>query len=141
MIHPAQWAQMKVGDFFRGYNWQGSPPVLECSVTEESLDNLPSLVCLSVADFFSQGNWTGQQSRPGGENLPTLHRPKAPPQPLSITASVADFCRGFQWQGRPLSQPLAIANSSPTKLEQLEQKAPVTKLEPAIGLEDLSDLF
>ncbi|MBE9174187.1 hypothetical protein IQ225_00450 [Synechocystis salina LEGE 06155] len=138
MIHPAQWAQMKVGDFFQGYNWQGSAPVLESSVTEESLDNLPALVCLSVADFFSQGNWTGQQSPPAGEILPTLHRPQAPPRPLSLTASVADFCRGIQWLGQPLSQPLAIANSGPTKPKQ---KAPVAKPEPTIGLEDLSDLF
>ncbi|MBE9195913.1 hypothetical protein IQ219_11495, partial [Synechocystis sp. LEGE 06083] len=58
-----------------------------------------------------------------------------------LTASVADFCRGIQWQGQPLPQPLAIASSRPAKLEQLEQKAPVTKVEPAIGLEDLSDLF
>ncbi len=136
MIHQAQWGQMKVGDFFRGYNWQGAPPVLECSVTEESLDNLPSLLCLSVADFFTQANWTGQRPHAPEENLPALHRPKAPPRPLSLTASVAEFCRGIDWHGQSLSR-----GTLPQAKAPVQSKEPVAKLEPTIGLEDLSDLF
>ena len=59
MIHQAQWATVSVGDFFQGYNWHGAAPVLKSSVSEESLSDLPSLLCLSVTDFFAQGNWNG----------------------------------------------------------------------------------
>ena len=135
MMHQAQWAEVKVGDFFRGYNWRGSAPVLESSVTEESLDNLPSLICLSVADFFAQGNWTGQ-SPSIEETLPELHRPQAPPKPLLVTASVMDFCRGINWKGVGLPPVLLAPVIAPGEI-----KEPVAKVGPAIGLEDLSDLF
>ncbi len=80
MMHQAQWAEVKVGNFFRGYNWKGSSPVLESSVTEESLDNLPSLMCLSVADFFAQGSWTGLPTT-AIEALPPSVAPMPPPNP------------------------------------------------------------
>jgi hypothetical protein len=135
MIHQAQWAQVKVGDFFRGYNWRGSAPVLESSVTEESLDNLPSLICLSVADFFAQSNWTGQ-SLSMAEVLPALHRPQMAPKPLSVTASVVDFCRGINWKGVGLPPVMRAPATAPEAV-----KEPVVKVEPALGLGDLSDLF
>jgi len=136
MMHQAQWAEMKVGDFFRGYNWHGSAPVLESSVTEESLDNLPSLVCLSVADFFAQGNWTGQRPSPTEEILPPPQLTQASPKPLSLTASVTDFCRGINWKGIGLPKLATAQTTAPAAT-----KDPVAKVEPAIGLEDLSNLF
>ena len=112
--------------------------MLESSVTEESLDNLPSLICLSVADFFAQGNWTGRSSSVE-ETLPERHRPQAPPKPLSVTASVMDFCRGINWKGAGL--PKAKVLVAATGNAQTETKEPVTKVEPALELTDLSDLF
>jgi hypothetical protein len=135
MMHQAQWAEVKVGDFFRGYNWKGSSPVLESSVTEESLDNLPSLMCLSVADFFAQGSWTGQPAT-APEVLPALRRPHAPPKPISVTASVVDFCRGINWKGIGLPPMVEPFSGAPVQV-----KEPVAKVEPAIALTDLSDLF
>ncbi|MFN9173828.1 MAG: hypothetical protein ACK58N_04760 [Synechocystis sp.] len=137
MIHQAQWATVSVGDFFQGYNWRGAAPVLKSSVSEESLSNLPSLLCLSVTDFFAQGNWSGHRQGQGGETaVPVLQRPHYPPQTLSITASVRDFCRGIDWQGKGI--PKAPAGVMPVAKTQ---DPPIAKADANIGLSDLSELF
>ena len=137
MIHQAQWATVSVGDFFQGYNWHGAAPVLKSSVSEESLSDLPSLLCLSVTDFFAQGNWNGQRQGQGGETaILELRRPNYPPQTLSITASVNDFCRGIDWRGTGISK-APVAATSVAK----PNDPPIAKPDPNIGLSDLSDLF
>lgn len=135
MMNQAQWATVSVGDFFQGYNWHGAAPVLESSVSEESLSDLPSLLCLSVTDFFAQGNWHGQRQRLETA-IPERQRPHYPPQALSITASVMDFCQGINWQGTgmpnaPIAATPAIKANDP----------PIAKADASIGLSDLSELF
>ena len=133
MMNQVQWATVNVGDFFQGYNWRGTAPVLESSVSEESLDNLPSLLCLSVTDFFAQGNWNGQRQG-AATAVPDLQRPHSPTQALSITASVMDFCRGINWQGTGITKvPVAVAPAMSVP--------PIAKAAPKIGLSDLSELF
>lgn len=137
MIHQAQWATVSVGDFFQGYNWRGAAPVLESSISEESLSDLPSLLCLSVTDFFAQGNWNGLRQAQGQEAaVPALQRPHYPPQTLSITASVRDFCRGIDWQGKGIPKaPVAVTPEAKTT------NLPIAKADASIGLSDLSELF
>jgi len=135
MMNQAQWATVKVGDFFQGYNWRGTAPVLASSVSEESLNDLPSLLCLSVMDFFAQGHWHGQ--RHGAETaVLERQRPDSLPSVLSLTASVTDFCRGINWQGTGMpSTPIAappLSKGNPP---------PIAKADPKIGLSDLSELF
>jgi hypothetical protein len=135
MIHQAQWATVSVGDFFQGYNWRGTAPVLESSVTEDSLSDLPSLLCLPVSDFFAEGNWSGRRSNTAS-SLSDPQRPSVPAQALSITATVRDFCRGIDWRGSGmLPAPVATSPVSPA--------APpaIAKPDPSIGLSDLSELF
>lgn len=135
MMNQAQWATVSVGNFFQGYNWHGAAPVLESSVSEESLNDLPSLLCLSVTDFFAQGNWRGQHQSLGAA-IPEQQRPDYPPEALTLTASVMDFCRGINWQGTgmpkaPIAATPAIKANDP----------PIAKAAPKIGLSDLSELF
>ncbi|MEB3161513.1 MAG: hypothetical protein VKL20_08650 [Synechocystis sp.] len=135
MMNQAQWAMVSVGDFFRGYNWRGAAPVLESSVSEASLSDLPSLLCLSVTDFFAQGNWHGQRQSLETA-IPDLQRPSYPPQALSITASVRDFCRGINWQGTGMAKAPVVATPVAKPSDP-----PIAKAGPNIGLSDLSELF
>lgn len=136
MMHQSQWATVSVGDFFQGYNWRGTAPVLDSSVTEKSLKDLPSLLCLSVADFLGQANWSGHRSTPDTA-VADSQRAIAAVRTLSITASVGEFCQGINWRGTGVA-------TAPKKVPAPAAPAPqplMAKPDPSIGLSDLSDLF
>lgn len=81
---------------------------------------------LSVEEFFSHCNWSGQ----------TLTLPDwlpASSQPLPLTVSVAEFFRALPWEGNPAVGSLPKPSSTPP-VSAIEEPKETT-------LADLMDLF
>jgi len=87
------WGQLKVTEFFTGYNWLGhSSPLETPSFAADNLDSY-SLLNLPLQDFLHRHNW-------GGVRIVETRQPQ-PKTKLSLTMSVSDYFQSSAWQGIP----------------------------------------